>query len=444
MNMYRFQMGAELSPEMMQQMQGMPMEEGIPMEQEMPIEQGNGEASFAQQLMEIEKEISKVEKEIKKIEDNDDKLARNKLSRLRQKLEQLEQQKEQLREQIEMTKEGLEQEEQGVPMDGSEGQIDPAMLQQMMMQQQGQPMSEEGMIPEDGQQGQLPQEMMMRFGGKMQLGLNYYQPRIDVRTRQKETTNPTEQVSVVDTNENTNSDENDDQNDNVYVKFDRPVTDWLQIGLPLAASFDNSGALANEIARTMQYTDNPYTRLIDNVNETYDNQQYAMDKSYAQQLSQLRKDVNRMESSVQPRSVFGRSANMIAFNDQYGNVKDKLDSTYQSQLSSLLANRNQALQAAHDKWANTELENQQLNYGRNVTASNEAGVRRKELYDMWQSALNRAASIAQDQRDTNFLRGEYSEVLKELKKSLAEYQRYIDAAKKQPDTQQESETGTRG
>lgn len=623
MNRYKFQMGAELPPEMMQQMQGMPTEQGIPMEQGMPVEQGNGEASFAQQLMVIEQEIDKIQKEMKKLEKRDDKLAQNEYKRLEQQLMQLEQQKEMLRQQVEATRQQLEAQEQ---MQGEE-YLDPNAQYEMSPEELD---ALEGQYQDVPTEEQInPEEMqMMQYGGKMQTGkkiLNWlgqipasetiggqlsevnmknlekdltegkispkeYNARVDnglaanliansmsvlpeaavidsdllayltaiptlggaylhdratytrdgktpkdspfhwhfggkeeYEKEMKEIENAKKNTSVkksfggkmqwgnkqlrdVTKNwlkngysddvikrvsdyygwNNSTSESNSDnvttpllnnQTDNDYTYDREPIVvtpntrrdlrnqqrkdrlknniqtikDYFgdvepiniaQAVLPFIGALDNSHAIDNELSKNLTYSDNPYYKPLDYVNETYDSQQKALYRSYAQQSNQARRDTNRAILSLQPRSVFGRDALMTAKNIQLDEAKEKLDSSYLSGTSSLTANRNKDYSSAYDKAANINLENDQLNKALLKNFYKEEGVRRKEIYDMFQEGQNRIANIIQNKKDLAYLNEDwYNNLTAEQKANLqlARWMQYLQRPSLQ--TQQQKQTG---
>jgi len=622
MNRYKFQMGAELPPEMMQQMQGMPMEQEIPMEQGIPVEQGNGEASFAQQLMAIEQEIDKIQKEMKKLEKRDDRLAQNEYKRLEQQLMQLEQQKEMLRQQVEATRQQLEAQEQmqgeeyldpnaqyemspeeldalegqyqDVPM---EEQINPEEMQ--MMQYGGKmqtgkkilnwlgqiPVSEtiggqlsevnmknlekdlaegkispkeynarvdnglaanliansmsvlpeaavidsdllayltaiptlggaylhdratytrDGKTPKDspfhwyfGGKEEYEKEMKeienakkntsvkKSFGGKMQGGrsligkerglfdynidngeipedlddwnnrkltpisnsikrtiperklsfnpyldgyltsINYYgepeEPIIEIEDTsngyrlpdynsqfQKDIADSLYKDKVVPVLRQQKKDNFKKGTQKVKDYFgDRPLSDYAQLAIAAAGILDDRARLNNEIARNMTLTDNPYPRIINNINEYSEGVKQAINREYTQRSNRLRNDIRRAESSVQPRSVFGRSANLMAMQDAYNENQNKLDADYQTKLAANESDRSKQYNAAFENFAGTERANKIYNMNKLTNALEKDDKITANKYSLAQTELNRWGEIEQDRRDRNFLETQY-------------------------------------
>lgn len=563
MNRYKFQMGAELPPEMIQQMQGMPIEQGIPMEQGMPVEHGNGEASFAQQLMDIEQEIDKIQKEMKKLEKRNDRLAQNEYKRLEQQLMQLEQQKEMLRQQVEATRQQLEAQEQ---MQGEE-YLDPNAQYEM---------SPEELDVLEGQYQDVPMEeqinpdemQMMRCGGKMQVGntklasdeylmgydynstapipegrfmkvngttydlnnkedkrnfwkavandksqnpeqigtgfqinsitpprithsrpglfdkngnrlleniiypnmnlakmfipnLSYaqrtpfvqkeqtieepmYDDIIDVEDTSNGYTIPFYEEAIKNINPNDILDGEEQMrlnypmddyfnlpkysyNDEPIVMTpntrrdlrktkiqsvkdyfgDRPLSDYANLAIAAAGMLDNMARLNNEIARNMTLTDNPYPRIMNNINEYSEGVKQAINREYTQVSNRLRNDIRRAESSVQPRSVFGRSANLMAMQDTYNENQNKLDADYQTKLAANEADRIKQYNAAFENYADTERANKIYNMNKLTNALEKDDKITANKYNLAQTELNRWGEIEQDRRDRDFLETTY-------------------------------------
>lgn len=185
-------------------------------------------------------------------------------------------------------------------------------------------------------------------------------------------------------------------------RLDRPLSDYALLGEGIANMFDNRAYKANEEAGRLKYSDNPYTRELDNIMENRYNAESMIRRNAQMDEADLRRSINRRKSSNDARSM----GQKFAYNTMFDMIGDENAEKIRRQRDADLAKSDQYYDSlyanTYDKYANTQLENEQLNRGIDVNRINQALRIGNERKATRRDNLNMIASILGDEKDLQY------------------------------------------
>lgn len=364
----------------------------------------SGEPSFADMAQEIQDRYDELiiplqeelEKIQKKLEDNPtDKTLQNEAETIEKKIDALEKQEDMelqaLEQEVEKSGQMIEQQKQMeglanngeyVPEMEESGNIDPQMLQDAMARY-------------DEQQGQeMPQEMpMMQLGGitKNQTAYNYK----TWKEGQKKKWNEFKESDFY-------------KNISKNIK-DRPITDYLQISSRIGDLFDNRQYQNAFAAGSERMTGNPYNIDIDYLENEKNKSQKYIAREYDNAINNLIRDNKRAIMLYPQGSVASNFAFNTALNEKLNENIDKLNEQKFSKLNENNVSFINAIQNTrknkydYDRYNDIYNANARQSIYESINKiDNDKLARYYELNDLLSKA-------AQDQKDTNFIKGEYSD-----------------------------------
>lgn len=419
-------MGEQIDPGMMAMMQGQGPEiqaqpqGGVPMD----YSPQNVGQSYAQQFEAIqakyEAQIDEIERKIEKLnnrlsENPSDRTVQNQIKRLEAKKEKLEQQMDAevqyLMDQVEQTG-AMAEEDPMSAMHNKEGNLEgyANSEEQMPMMQYGRQIFPDE--PEDAPEISYPYGFVPG-----QLDLNGIDTRYKGSKPLPSNLATDNMYDVRDWYDDFRKEVAKEKIKAVTDRLDRPLSDYALLGEGIANMFDNRAYKANEEAGRLKYSDNPYTRELDNIMENRYNAESMIRRNAQMDETDLRRSINRRKSSNDARSM----GQKFAYNTMFDMIGDENAEKIRRQRDADIAKSDQYYDSlyanTYDKYANTQLENEQLNRGIDVNRINQALRIGNERKATRRDNLNMIASILGDEKDLQYYKDNAKSWV-ELQKSI--------------------------